>query len=144
MDKVQLTIAAFGVRLLALASIPLIFAYYISTSSTAHIPHITQVTGKSFQSEIMEAKTPVVVVYSAKWCPACSAYKPFIEDASKKYNAVVKFVTIDVDEEVQLSEKIDVIPTTVIYNKGLVTTDHIGAILDTDRLNKFIDEAIKK
>lgn len=58
---------------------------------------------------------PVVVDFSAEWCPPCRKLKPIFTQLKEEYAGKVDFVTVNVDSMPQLSEeyKISSIPALV-------------------------------
>ncbi len=61
---------------------------------------------------------PMVVDFSAEWCPPCRQLKPIFADLKKEYAGKVDFVSIDVDNNSELAEqyKIESIPALVYIN----------------------------
>ena len=69
-----------------------------------------------------QAKQPVMVEFSAPWCVYCRRLAPALESVAEEYRDTLVFgaVNIDDDPELAQSEKIEVVPTLLIYQNGQV------------------------
>lgn len=88
---------------------------------------------------------PTIVDFSATWCPPCRQLKPIFEALKEEYKGKVNFVTIDVDENPQISTSYGVqnIPTMVFINpQGNELTRTIG-FQDRDQIINVIDTQFK-
>lgn len=105
----------------------------------------TQVTTKTFQSEVLDAKTPVIVDFWADWCGPCKMMAPVFEELSKDYVGKVKFVKVDVMQAQELAQKYNVqgIPNLIIFNKGKVIGQLIG-FKQKSNLKSELDSVIAK
>ena len=89
---------------------------------------ITEVTDSSFQAEVIESETPVMVDFWAPWCGPCRMVSPILEEinASREDLRVVK---LNVDENQATTIKYEVlsIPTMILFKDGEVAKKLIGA-----------------
>lgn len=72
---------------------------------------------------------PMIVDFSATWCPPCKQLKPIFEKLADEFKGRIDFVTIDVDENPELSQAYGVqsIPMMVFLNKdGQIQNTLIG------------------
>lgn len=79
---------------------------------------------------------PMIVDFSATWCPPCRQLKPIFEKLAEEFRGRVTFVTIDVDQNPELSQAYGVqsIPMMVFLNKdGQIQNTLIG-FQDRDQL----------
>lgn len=62
---------------------------------------------------------PVVVDFSAEWCPPCRKFKPVFEQLKEEYTGRVDFITINVDSVPELAGKyqIENIPTLIYISR---------------------------
>jgi len=84
-------------------------------------------TKDNFKAEVLESKEPVLVDFSATWCPPCQALHPTLEEMAEESDKY-KIVTVDVDEESELASEYGVssIPCLVTFKKGAETERIIG------------------
>ena len=91
-----------------------------------------------------QAKQPVMVEFSAPWCVYCRRLAPALESVAEEYQDTLVFgaVNIDDDPELAQSEKIEVVPTLLIYQNGQV----LGSIVAPEsraQLVAFIEETLQ-
>ena len=58
---------------------------------------IIEVTDDSFQAEVMESETPILVDFWAPWCGPCRAIAPLLEEIAEGRDDV-RIVKLNVDE----------------------------------------------
>ncbi len=78
------------------------------------------VTGESFETEVIQSTTPVLVDFWAAWCGPCRAIAPAIEEIATEYRGRLKVVKLDVDEDQEISIRYGVqsIPTLLLFKGG--------------------------
>ena len=91
-----------------------------------------------------QAEQPVMVEFSAPWCVYCRRLAPALESVAAEYQDTLVFgaVNIDDDPELAQSEKIEVVPTLLIYQNGQV----LGSIVAPEsraQLVAFIEETLQ-
>lgn len=85
---------------------------------------------------------PLVIDFSAVWCPPCQDLKPIFESLKTEYRGRVDFVTVDTDSDKDLTKfyGISNIPTLIFMTKegkikmettGFVPADSIRTIIAT-------------
>ena len=87
---------------------------------------------------------PMVVDFSATWCPPCQTYKPIFEAVKAKYKDRVIFLSVDVDEYPKIANtyKVQSIPCTVfILPGGGEMGREIGSIPQNE-LEAYINQLI--
>ncbi len=101
------------------------------------------VTVTTFESEVMESESAVLVDFWAPWCMPCRMLGPTIDELATDYAGKAKIVKVNVDENQPLAAKYGVqgIPTLVIFKAGEAVDRIIGAHPKED-IAKKLDAAI--
>ena len=91
-----------------------------------------------------QAEQPVMVEFSAPWCVYCRRLAPALESVAEEYRDTLVFGAVNIDDEPELaqSEKIEVVPTLLIYQNGQV----LGSIVAPEsraQLVAFIEETLQ-
>ena len=99
--------------------------------------------GEDFEKLLEEQKDfPTFVDFNATWCGPCRALKPQLKKLCKDNNFV--FVSVDVDENPELSEKYGVqgLPFVLIYKKGEKVFEFVGS--KPEKVNEAVEIAKKE
>ena len=91
-----------------------------------------------------QAEQPVLVEFSAPWCVYCRRLAPALESVAEEYRDTLVFGAVNIDDNPELaqSEKIEVVPTLLIYQNGQV----LGSIVAPEsraQLVAFIEETLQ-
>ena len=94
-------------------------------------------TVQNFETEVLQAKEPVLVDFWAEWCMPCKMQGPAIDKLAAEGYAVGK---VNVDEEGALAEAYGVmsIPTLIIFKDGK-EADRMVGLQSKDVLAKSLD-----
>lgn len=81
---------------------------------------IAELTGDTFQAEVLEAEVPVVVDFGAEWCHPCKQLDTVVEELAKEWEGKVKFLKIDADTNVDATMRYQVfgLPTLILFKDG--------------------------
>jgi thioredoxin 1 len=101
------------------------------------------VTSSNFDTEVVKSTVPVVADFWAEWCGPCKMIAPILKDLAKDYKDKIKIAKIDVDAEGELAQQFNIvsIPTILVFSKGQVVKQQIGAV-PRQALEKMIKEVL--
>ena len=104
---------------------------------------IFHVTDATFDSEVLQSATPVLVDYWAEWCGPCKMIAPILEDVAKDYTGRLKVAKLNIDDNQDTPPKFGNrgIPTLMLFKNGNVEATKVGA-LSKSQLAAFIDANI--
>ena len=91
--------------------------------------HPVAVTDGSFQTEVLDSETPVLVDFWAEWCQPCKMIAPHLEKIATEQDGKLKVAKLNVDENPEIAMRFNVmsIPTLLIFNGGEVRKRLVGA-----------------
>ena len=92
--------------------------------------NVIEFNNKNFDSDVLEAGTPVLVDFWAVWCGPCKAIAPIVEEIANDYIGKVKVGKLDVDHNNQVAMRYGIrsIPTLLVFNNGEVVDQVIGNV----------------
>jgi thioredoxin 1 len=93
-------------------------------------PRILDVHEGNFTQLVLERDVPVLVDFTAVWCPPCRAIKPHLATLAQAYAGRVDICAVDADENAALAARYDVrsMPTLLLFRKGQVVGQIVGAV----------------
>ena len=105
--------------------------------------HIHHVTDDSFDPEVLQSATPVLVDYWAEWCGPCKMIAPILDEVAREYSGRLKVAKLNIDDNRATPDKYVVrgIPTLMLFKNGSVEATKVGA-LSKSQLTAFIDSHI--
>lgn len=101
---------------------------------------IVNVTDETFEQEVLQADSPVLVDFWAPWCGPCKMIAPLLEELAGVYDKKIKICKVDVDVNKETPAKFNIrgIPTLTIFKGGSAEGTKVGA-LSKAQLTDFID-----
>jgi len=101
---------------------------------------VINLTLENFESEVMEAKVPVLVDFWATWCGPCRMMSPVIDEIAEEMGNRAKVCKVNIDEQRDLAIKYNVmsIPTFIVFKEGKEINRNVGA-MPKEELGKLIN-----
>jgi len=89
---------------------------------------ITQTTDDRFSGDVLAADVPVLVDFTADWCPPCRMMAPVLEELAAE-RTDMRFVALDVDHNTATASRYGVLslPTFMVFRGGEPVLTLIGA-----------------
>jgi thioredoxin 1 len=89
---------------------------------------IIDVTDTTFQAEVLESETPVLVDFWAPWCGPCRVVHPVLEEINEERDDL-KIISLNIDDNPQTAQQYGVlsIPTMILLKDGALVKQLVGA-----------------
>jgi thioredoxin 1 len=104
---------------------------------------VTAVADDTFQREVLESTTPVLIDFWAPWCAPCRAIAPIVDELSVTYAGKLKVVKMNVDDNPKTPSRYGVrgIPNLILFQGGEVK-EQITGLVPKAQLVKVIDRVV--
>ncbi|MGO4747817.1 thioredoxin [Streptomyces sp. 2MCAF27] len=90
---------------------------------------VVTVTDETFQREVLESGLPVLVEFTASWCPPCRMIAPVLAEVAREEAHRLKVVELDVDANPGATTAYGVLsmPTLMVFRDGEPVRSMVGA-----------------
>lgn len=101
---------------------------------------IKHISDDSFEADVINASSPVLVDFWAEWCGPCKMIAPILDEVARDYKGRVQIAKVNVDQNNETPAKYNVrgIPTLILFKDGDVVATKVGA-LNKSQLAAFLD-----
>ena len=86
-------------------------------------------TDATFADDVLASATPVLVDFTADWCPPCKMIAPVLDRIAGENADRMRIVALDVDANPQTTQRYNVLgmPTLALFVRGEIVTTIVGA-----------------
>ena len=86
------------------------------------------VTDSTFESEVLNSPTPVLVDFWAEWCQPCRMLAPHLDKVAAEQGEKLKVVKLNVDENPRMMQQFQIrgIPTLILFKAGQPVETIVG------------------
>ena len=88
------------------------------------------IDNSNFESDVLQAKEPVVVDFWAEWCGPCKMISPALDEIANELGGKVKIAKVNVDENPGLSQTFQImsIPNLMMIKNRTMVFNQPGAL----------------
>ena len=101
---------------------------------------IKHVSDASFEADVLQPGSAVLVDYWAEWCGPCKMIAPILDEVAGAYQGKLTIAKMNVDENREIPAKFGIrgIPTLMLFKDGQLAATKVGA-LSKAQLTAFLD-----
>jgi len=79
--------------------------------------------------EAIRTDEPVLVLFTASWCPFCVRFRPIFEELSSRFRGRIAVASLEEDSDPRWDEfNVQVVPTLAVLHRGRVVQRHNGVL----------------
>ena len=104
---------------------------------------IKHITDASFEADVLQPGSTVMVDFWAEWCGPCKMIAPILDEVATAYQGKLSIAKMNVDENRAMPAKFGIrgIPTLMLFKNGELAATKVGA-LSKAQLTAFIDQQL--
>lgn len=104
---------------------------------------IKHVSDASFEADVLQPGSSVLVDYWAEWCGPCKMIAPILDEVAGTYQGKLTIAKMNVDENREIPAKFGIrgIPTLMLFKDGQLAATKVGA-MSKAQLTAFIDQQL--
>ncbi len=87
-----------------------------------------EITAANFEETVVRSALPVLVEFTADWCPPCRMLAPVLDEIARRYEGALKVGTLDADAYPALQQQFGVmgLPTMILFRDGKPVDGLVG------------------
>ena len=91
---------------------------------------IKHVSDASFEADVLQPGSAVLVDYWAEWCGPCKMIAPILDEVAGTYQGKLQIAKMNVDENREIPAKFGIrgIPTLMLFKDGQLAATKVGAM----------------
>ena len=95
--------------------------------------HVVEVNDLNFEAEVLASDLPVLIDFSAEWCPPCKMVAPLLEKLARERAGAIKVTAVDIEESPHTANRFGVraAPTFVVLRGGNEVRRRVGALSES-------------
>ena len=104
---------------------------------------IKHISDASFEADVLQPGTTVLVDYWAEWCGPCKMIAPILDEVASAYQGKLQVAKMNVDDNREIPAKFGIrgIPTLMLFKDGQLAATKVGA-MSKAQLTAFIDQQL--
>ena len=104
---------------------------------------IKHVSDASFEADVLQPGSAVLVDYWAEWCGPCKMIAPILDEVAGAYQGKLQIAKMNVDENREIPAKFGIrgIPTLMLFKNGQLAATKVGA-MSKAQLTAFIEQQL--
>jgi thioredoxin 1 len=106
--------------------------------------NIKHLDGPTFETDVLQAGQPVVVDFSAAWCPPCRMLAPVLDRLAGEYAGKITFgeVDVDINQEIAIRYGVMAMPTLGLFRNGKMVDRMVGYPGSAAPIRAWIDKNV--
>lgn len=105
---------------------------------------ISDLDAGAFEAEVLRAPGPVLVDFSADWCPPCRMIEPVVAELATAFGSRLTVGRLDVDKDPEISIRYGVLgmPTLILFAGG-EPVDRLVGFSSAGHVRRWVADAMR-